>query len=160
MAICLVWFFKLKLEWLFLSNLSVNSYLCVYTSLYLPPCPASLWLVLCLVTWDPQCHLHIPLPLSIVSASQYSPSQQLRGTSHCPEQCRAAALSAPQTLLRESFCCCIAAGTVCGKAYSFTRAKVERCQKVIRNVQNTMLCGRSQAQKITYCMIPFVKYEQ
>lgn len=78
----------------------------IYTSLYLPPCPASPWLVFCLVTWDPQCHLHIPLPLSVVSTSQHSPSQQLRGISHCPEQCSAAALSAPQTLLRESFCCC------------------------------------------------------
>ena len=34
-------------------------------------------------------------------------------------------------------------GSLCGKVY-FTG-----------NCQNTMLCGRSQAQKVTYCMIPF-----
>lgn len=66
----------------------------------------------------------------------------------------------PRPFSGSPFAAATAAGTVCGKAYSFTRAKVERCQKVTRNLQNTVLCGRSQAQKVTYCMTLFVKYAQ
>lgn len=83
----------------------------------------------------------LSLPLSIVLPSSSAGSHTVL-SSAALQRCLL-----PRPFSGSPFAAAAAAGTVCGKAYSFTRAKVERCQKVTRNVQNTMLCGRSQAQK-------------
>lgn len=119
-------------------------YVFIYIFLYLSLCLDSPWFFLCLVTWDSQDHLHIPLsPFKIVC----SPSGALGASRTVSGQCPSpVALFAalPDGVLW----CCPCSWCSVGRLYSFSRAKVEPCQNVTRNLQNIMR-SRSQKQKVT-----------
>lgn len=122
--------------------------------LYLAPFRESPWLFLCLVIWSPQYHL-----LTLFVLSKLSPvlPGHSEGVSHCVlDSAQPCSIICPEPSWGCPFAAATFPGTLCGETYSSTTAEVERYENVMGNLQNTLI-GGSQTQKVTYCVIAFIR---